>query len=435
MTPAAPRPGRLNRHRDLPAMLWTWIGLSLIALAAARLLLSLVTGIRRARAEAQQHALDLERLQTELATARELRRRAAEEPLPWNGFRKFVVYRKVAETPAVCSFHLQPHDGKTLPSFKPGQYLTFRLPNKLGNTQLIRCYSLSDRAHSGHYRVTIKRASPPPGVPAGAVSSLFHDVIQEGDILDVRAPTGHFWLEPTESDPVVLIGSGIGVTPVFSMLAALQHERSRRTVWFFYGVRHRRDVLFAEELATMVRENPQLTMRICLSQPEPGDRLGTDYQVHGRVTTDLLKQELPSSNFRFYYCGPSAMMEELTSGLKQWGVPASHLHFEAFGPSSVKRVNLVPGSAAPVAAASCLVTFRKSARSLAWDGVHDTLLDLAEHAGIMLPSGCRAGNCGTCSVALQSGEVSYIQTPGSPPEARTCLTCIARPKGDIVLEA
>lgn len=418
-------------------MLWTCLGFALIGLVVGRLVLSIVAAIRRARAEAEQRALDVARLQEELAAARELRRRAAEEPLSWNGFRKFVVSRKTVESPTVCSFHLKPHDAKPLPPFKPGQYLTFRLPNTRGNTQLIRCYSLSDRPHSDHYRVSIKRALPPAGpvaVPAGLTSGLFHDVIQEGDLLDLRAPAGNFCLEPAESDPVVLIGGGIGVTPVFSMLATLLHQQSRRTVWFFYGVRNRREQLFAAELEALARDNPHITLRLCYSQPDPGDRPGVDYQLQGRVTMEVLKRELPSSNFRFYYCGPGPMMEALTNGLKAWGVPDSHLHFEAFGPMSVKRVSQTPGTAA-AQPTTHLVTFRKSARSLPWDGVHATLLDLAEHAGIALPSGCRAGNCGTCAVALQWGEVSYIQPPGSPPEARTCLTCIARPKGDVVLEA
>lgn len=412
-------------------MPWTWIGITLIALVAGHSLLSLLMSIRRARIETQQHALDLERLQEELAAVRERRRRAAEEPLTWNGYRKFVVLRKVIEATNVCSLHLRPHDGKPLPDFKPGQYLTFRLPASQGQTPLIRCYSLSDRAYPGHYRVSIKRAGNPPG----SASGVLHDVVQPGDLLDVRAPTGHFWLEPGEPEPVVLIGSGIGITPVFSMLAALQQARSRRTVWMFYGVRRLRDVLFATELAKIVRENPQFTLRVCVTQPEPGDKLGQDFHHEGRVTVDLLKRELPSSNFRFYYCGPGAMMEQLTGGLKQWGVPDTHLHFEAFGANSVKRVGLAPGSPAPATTSGALVTFRKSARAVVWDGAQDTLLDLAEHAGIALPSGCRAGNCGTCAVALQSGEVDYLQPPGSPPEAGTCLTCIARPKGDLVLEA
>lgn len=418
-----------------PAMNWIWLGLALLALVVIRLSLGLITALQRSRAEAGLRLLDLERLHEELAAARELRRRATEEPLPWNGFRKFVVSRKVVESPTVCSFHLSPHDAKPLPVFKPGQYLTFRLPSTLGSTQLIRCYSLSDRPHRDYYRVSIKRATAPAGretAPAGVTSGLFHDVIQEGDILDLRAPTGNFCLDPADPEPVVLIGSGIGVTPVYCMLSALAHAQSRRPVWFFYGVRNRREQLFVAELGEVMRTHPQFNLRLCYSQPDPEDRLGTDYHHCGRVTLDLLQRQLPSNNFHFYYCGPAQMMEELSEGLKHWGVPESHLHFEAFGPMSVKRVHRGP-VAAP--AAAHLVTFRKSARSLPWDGVHATLLDLAEHAGIMLPSGCRAGNCGTCVVALQRGEVTYMQPPGCQPEARTCLTCIAQPKGDIVLEA
>lgn len=417
-------------------MPWTWIGFSLVALVGGRLGLDLFSAWRHARAEAVLRKLELERLHEELSEARERRRRAIEEPLPWNGFRKFVVTRKVVESPTVCSFYLTPHDAKPLPAFRPGQYLTFRLPSTHGSTQLIRCYSLSDRPHRSYYRVSIKRAVAPAGndgVPAGVSSGIFHDVIQEGDILDLRAPTGNFSLDPAESFPVVLIGSGIGITPVYCMLTTLLHEQSRRPVWFFYGARNRREQLFATELDELLRNHPQVQVRLCYSQPDPEDRKGTDYQVEGRITMEVLRRELPSNNFHFYYCGPAQMMEELTSGLKFWGVPDAHLHFEAFGPMSVKRVNLVPQSA--TVRATHLVTFRKSARSLPWDGAHASLLDLAEHAGIMLPSGCRAGNCGTCVVALQKGEISYLQTPGSPPEARTCLTCIAQPRGDVVLEA
>jgi ferredoxin len=149
---------------------------------------------------------------------------------------------------------------------------------------------------------------------------------------------------------------------------------------------------------------------------------------------DLLKRELPSNNFRFYYCGPAGMLEDLTSGLKSWGVPEAHLHFETFGALSAQRAGHAT-AAGPVSPQSQKVTFRKSAMMVPWDGTQETLLDLAEHAGIAVASGCRAGNCGTCVVAMESGEVSYLHQPGSPPEARTCLMCIARPKGDVVLDA
>ena len=418
-------------------MLWTYLGLTLIGLVAVQMVLNVIAALQRVRAEAARREIEMAQLEEELAAARARHRRLAEEPLPWNGFRKFIVNHKISESSSVCSFQLKPHDSKPLPAFKPGQYLTFRLPSTHGKSQLIRCYSLSDRAHKGYYRVSVKRvpAAGSSTATAGLSSGMFHDVIQEGDLLDLRAPMGNFCLEPNEADPVVLIGAGIGVTPVFCMLATLAHQKSRRTVWFFYGVRHGCERLFAAELEALVRDIPNLNLRLCYSQPEAGDRLGEDYHIHGRISPELLQRELPSSNFRFYYCGPAPMMEALTSGLKTWGVPESHLHFEAFGPMSLKRAGLVQQAAASTATTPPLVTFRKSACSLPWDGTHATLLDLAEHAGIVIASGCRAGNCGTCVVAMQRGEVAYIQPPGSPPEARTCLTCIAQPKGDVVLEA
>jgi|JI10StandDraft_1071094.scaffolds.fasta_scaffold115642_3 ferredoxin-NADP reductase len=418
-------------------MLWTYLGLTLIGLAIGRLLLSLVAAGQRVRAEAGRREIEMTRLREELAAARAQRRRIAEDPLPWNGYRKFVVSRKTVESPTVCSFHLKPHDARPLPAFKPGQHLTFRLPGTSGQGSLVRCYSLSDRAHQGHYRVSIKRALPPPGAaaaPPGRTSALFHDVIQEGDLLDVRAPAGNFCLEPAESDPVVLIGGGIGITPLFSMLATLAQQRSRRTVWFFYGMQNRREQLFPAELAALLRDHPHFNVRLCHSRPDPGDRLGTDYHQAGRITVELLRRELPSSNFRFYYCGPGPMMAELAAGLKAWGVPESHLHCEAFGPLSFKRPGPTVGEVITAAKAP-LVSFRRSGRTLPWDGTCATLLDLAEQAGIAIPSGCRAGNCGTCAVAVQAGEAAYLQPPGFVPEARTCLTCLAQPKGDLVLEA
>ena len=94
--------------------------------------------------------------------------------------KQFVVQRRVIEDgiASVCSFYLVPADDKPLPSFRPGQYLTFKLPigdPATGQTKtVVRCYSLSDSARPDYYRVSIKRVPPPPdkpGVPPGLSSA------------------------------------------------------------------------------------------------------------------------------------------------------------------------------------------------------------------------------------------------------------------------
>ncbi len=52
-----------------------------------------------------------------------------EKTAAWDGFREFIVQRRVMEDVAesICSFYLVPVDGLPLPPFKPGQFLTFKL--------------------------------------------------------------------------------------------------------------------------------------------------------------------------------------------------------------------------------------------------------------------------------------------------------------------
>ena len=82
----------------------------------------------------------------------------------WSGSRKFRVERKVPESDTVTSFYLVPHDGKPLPAFKPGQFLTFQLKLPDRAKPLVRCYSLSDSpSETDYYRISVKRRGPGAG--------------------------------------------------------------------------------------------------------------------------------------------------------------------------------------------------------------------------------------------------------------------------------
>ncbi|MGU4703927.1 nitric oxide dioxygenase, partial [Burkholderia cepacia] len=106
--------------------------------------------------------------------------------------------------------------------FEPGQYVTVkRFVGELGVDQP-RQYSLSDAPHGQWLRISVKReAGKPEAIPAGKVSTLMHDGVEEGAIVEVTAPMGDFSLKRDVDTPVVLISGGVGITPMMSMVSAL----------------------------------------------------------------------------------------------------------------------------------------------------------------------------------------------------------------------
>lgn len=390
---------------------------------------------RSLKKQRQAAEIDLERRRMELQAAQRAFKRAETSGNAWNGIRKFVVMRKQPETSDATSFYLAPHDKKPLPPFKPGQYLTFELEIPGQSKKVVRCYSLSDAIRTDYYRVTIKRCPPSkPEHPAGLASNFFHDHIHEGAILDVKVPGGHFFLDLNMGSSVVLISGGVGITPCLSMLNELIASGSKREIWWFYGVRHGGEHIMRDHVAELAAKHPNINLHVCYSNPRPEDRLGPDYQHVGRVGVDLFKQLLPSNNYDYYMCGPGPMMESVVKGLAEWGVPDARVHYEAFGPASVKKAAAVAPAPAPDAK-PITVTFGRSGKTVPWNPAVGSLLALADTSGAAIASGCCAGQCGTCLTAIRSGEVSYVQEPGSKPEAGSCLACVAIPKGDLVLEA
>lgn len=402
-----------------------------------------LNSVRRSAISARSHQLEDEYLKARIGQVMDERRMERERAeLSWNGFRKFEIARKVQEGGGICSFYLRPHDKKPLPPFKPGQYLTFQLDIPGQKKPVIRCYSLSDSPfRSDYYRCSIKAVSAPrdkPDVPPGLSSNFFHASLEEGDIVDVKAPGGGFFLDLSKNTPVVLIGGGIGLTPVLSMLNAIAESGSKREVWFFYGVRNGKEHIMKDHFDKIRREHENVHICICYSDPEPSETQGKHFDHPERVSVALFKRLLSSNNYDFYLCGPPPMMNSIVGDLEAWGVPEKNIHFEAFGPATVKKTAPVAhpdATAASQASAGITVTFAKSKVTAPWNPTIGSLLEFAEASNVTIDSGCRAGNCGTCITAIKDGEVRYLQEPGAKPEAGSCLTCVAVPKGNLVLDA
>jgi ferredoxin-NADP reductase len=336
----------------------------------------------------------------------------------------------------VKSFYFAPVDVRPLAPFAPGQYLTFRLLLPGSAAPLVRCYSLSDRPRQDYYRATVKRIASPAGrldVQPGRGSNYFHDGVQVGDVLEARAPAGTFLIDPPAAEPIVLVGVGIGVTPLMSMLESIVHAGRRREVYALFGFRNGDEHPFKERLARLAETYPQLHLHVSYSAPRETDVLYQDYNHRGRITIDRIRAVLPSNNFQFYVCGPGPLMKSLVPAMWDWGVPESQVHFEAFGPASVKTASA--GRAPAAATEPCEVRFARSNRAVVWDGSFASLLEFGEAAGIAMPSGCRAGSCGECMMAVRSGATTMIKQPGIPVPADHCLTCISLPAGALTLDA
>jgi ferredoxin-NADP reductase len=93
--------------------------------------------------------------------------------------------------------------------------------------------------------------------------------VQVGSTLQVRAPAGHFHIDRGDA-PVVLVGGGIGITPMLSMLNWCLTEQCGREVWLFYGVRNSAELVMQRRLQDLAEQHPNFHLHLCFSDPQAG---------------------------------------------------------------------------------------------------------------------------------------------------------------------
>lgn len=349
----------------------------------------------------------------------------------WKGFRPFKVVQLVQETNCCRSVYLMPVDGQAIASFSGGQHLPIRLTIPGQTKPLVRCYSLSNGPGQPHYRLSIKAVPAPHNrtdLPAGLASNFINSQLQVGDIIEAKAPSGHFVADQKSTAPMIMLAGGIGITPMVSMLEEAFAKNSKRLMILAYGAVNKSDQAFKAWIDDAAEKHDNFHAIHCYSAPAATDIQGVDFQVAGYVSIDLLKKLLPTIHCQFYLCGPPPFMGSINQGLAAWGASEDQIFSEAFGPASRKVATKT--DAAP---ATGTVTFVSSGKSLPWNSDGDAILEIAEQAGIEIDSGCRSGLCGTCATKLLSGAVAYDDDVECEPGE--CLPCIARPQGDVELDA
>ncbi len=358
---------------------------------------------------------------------------APSQPPAWPGFRSLVVDRIERETEFVVSVYLRSPDNAALPSALPGQFIIIRVRPMDGQPPILRNYSLSGAPGDGTYRISVKRETK------GAGSTFIHTRLKAGDSIEVSAPRGNFTLRSGEG-PVVLLGAGIGVTPLLAMLYELRAQRSDRAVWWVYGARNSDEHPFAKETRTLLTELPDCRQYIAYSSPEPGDKIGDDFDVAGHLDVAALERWGIPRESDFYLCGPAGFLDAFQAGLHDWGVDRQRVHSETFGPGQT----LAPGVIAergkraetrrPLQGTGPQVTFVRSGVTAAWDEEFSSLLEFAEAFDVPVQWACRTGVCHTCECSIIGGEVDYSPEPVDRPAVGNVLICCSRPRVDVELD-
>ena len=248
-------------------------------------------------------------------------------PMRWNppqgAVREFRIAERIRESEDVTSFLLVGRDDGPAPDFEAGQHLPLEFAVAGSTTPVRRSYSLSNGPGEGHLRFSVKRED------RGLVSRHLHDALDVGDCLLVSPPAGDFVMQDGDR-PLVLLGAGIGVTPLVSMLRTLVARGDGRDVLFAHGVRDGDHHPFADEVRGLVNAHGDARSLVAYSRPRATDRLGTDHDHAGRLSAELLLARGADPEADYYLCGPPAFVAELTDDLVELGVAETRIRAETF---------------------------------------------------------------------------------------------------------
>ena len=302
------------------------------------------------------------------------------------------VQRKFQAAAGVAGFELAPIEG-TLPTFQPGAHIDVHLPNGL-----VRQYSITNGpGESSCYRIGVKLE---PDSSGG--SSCLHETVREGDVLAISEPRNNFPLR-RDSMRTILVAGGIGITPLLAMAQAL--DRMSLDFELHCFVQSGDHIAFADVVDGLDRS---VVRHLGLS---PDDTVA---EIRRLVATY-------ESFSNLYVCGPGPMLEAVRREASDAGWPDGAVHFEYF-----KNTNEIDDSSTfEVALARSAMTVTVPAGA--------TILEVLRGHGVIMPSSCEQGACGTCVATVLEGEPDHQDVYLNDSEHRAgdrIMTCVSRAVSD-----
>ncbi|KWT97678.1 MULTISPECIES: PDR/VanB family oxidoreductase [unclassified Variovorax] len=304
------------------------------------------------------------------------------------------VARKQFEASGIQTFEFVAATGGILPPFSAGSHIEVHLPGGI-----TRSYSLFNDPSEGHrYLISVLRT-----VTSRGGSSAMHELVNEGDVLEISAPRNHFALA-SDARRHLLIAGGIGVTPILCMaqrLAALQSSFD-----LHYCTRSVESTAFRALIAASPALGKNVSFHFDDGAPE--QQLDLKALLH------------PEQGTHLYVCGPAGFMEAVLSTARLQGWDEAALHYEYF---SAGDAMAGPGSAFDVQLAS-------SGRVIKVDS-NLTVVQALQAAGVGITVSCEQGICGACLTRVIEGipdHRDFYLTPDEQAANDQFTPCCSRAK-------
>lgn len=313
---------------------------------------------------------------------------------------QYAVVAAVADHGDAKSYTLAPDAEKGvegLAYFRAGQYVSIALD--IGEAKLNKPYTIRScpkDALKGTYTITVKRTAK------GFASDYILDNWQVGTKVKLSAPLGEFYYqEMRDAKNVVALAGGSGITPFYSMAAAIADGTEEFNLTILYGSRTKDAILLGEELDAIAAASAGKVKIVHVLSDEECD--GCE---KGFITAELIQKYAPDGDYSVYLCGPKAMYKFMDAELPKLGLKGRRIRKELPGeygdPTGDEKYPKDAGGKTY----QITVLIRGEAQTVSCRA-DQTLLDALEKAGIRAPSHCRSGECGWCHSRLVSGDV-YI---------------------------
>ena len=313
---------------------------------------------------------------------------------------QYAVVTAIAEHKDAKSYTLTPDAEKGtegMAYFRAGQYVSIALD--IGEAKLNKPYTIRScpkDALNGSYTITVKRTAN------GFASDYILDNWQVGTKVKLSAPLGEFYYqELRDAKQVVALAGGSGITPFYSMAAAIADGTEDFSLTILYGSRTRDAVLLGEELDAVAAASNGKVKVIHVLSDEAAEGCET-----GFITAELIRKYAPQGDYSVYLCGPKAMYAFMDTELPKLGLKGRRIRREVMGEYGDPTNDAKYPKDAAGKTYTVTVLIRGESQSVSCRA-DQTLLDALEKAGIRAPSHCRSGECGWCHSRLVSGDV-YI---------------------------